>query len=221
MKKYIFVLCPPYQGSTIILNLLSSSKNVSSFIGKSHWMGESHWLLKKHGDKNYESNRWDPNYNLDMNLVKKLFDIYLDDTKTIFIEKSPPTICRAKMFEEYFSGLGEVYFIISIRNPYSVRYGAEEWIKYAKFQRDNINTLNNIIVTSYEECCLDLDNVIKKIKEKIPHLGDIESVDNMRINNERGRVIHDKKVNRVIDKEKRGEVLKGELELLTFFKYKI
>ena len=30
-NKYVFILCPHYQGSTIILNLLNSSNKVSSF----------------------------------------------------------------------------------------------------------------------------------------------------------------------------------------------
>ena len=90
MKKYIFVLCPPFQGSTIIVNLLNSSKNVSTFLDCKTWAGESQWLYKKHGDKDYEKNRWDPDYKLDMELVDKVFNIYLNKNKEIWVEKSPP-----------------------------------------------------------------------------------------------------------------------------------
>ena len=58
--KYIFVLCPPYQGSTIITNLLNNSPTTSTFIDTNMWAGGSQWYYKKHGDDKYERNRWDP-----------------------------------------------------------------------------------------------------------------------------------------------------------------
>lgn len=222
-KKYIFVLCPPYQGSTIIVNLLSSSKNVSTFLNyKKTWAGESQWLYKKHGDKNYIKNRWDPNYNLDMKVVDKVLNIYLNKDKKIWVEKSPATICRAKMFQDYFSKLGDVYFIISIRNPYSTgHYGANDWIKFAKYQKDNLENLNNTILISYEECCNDLKKVISKIKKKIPKLGKIYNKSHKKINNERGNIIHSKKVDRVIDKEEKNKILKENIDLVKYFGYNI
>lgn len=173
-RKYIFVLCPPYQGSTIIVNLLNSSKNVSTFLNCNTWAGESQWLYKTHGDENYKNNKWDPDYKLNMKLVDKVFNIYLDKRKEIWVEKNPPSICRAKMYQDYFSKLGDVYFIISIRNPYSTgHYDTEQWIKYAQYQKFNLENLNNLISISYEECCNNLEKVISKITNKIPELGKI------------------------------------------------
>ena len=39
-------------------------------------------VYKYHGDSNYEENRWNPNYKLDMNMVNKVFNTYLDKNKT-------------------------------------------------------------------------------------------------------------------------------------------
>ena len=225
MKKYIFVLCPPFHGSTIIVNLLSSSSKVSSLMSVQQH-GESQWLYKKHGDTSYEDNRWDPNYNLDMDMVKNIFDIYFDNEKTFFVEKSPPMICRAEKFQEYFSKFGEVYFIISIRNPYSVNdnNSIQDWVKFAEYQKKNIETLKNTIVTSYEEICLHLDNFILKIQEKIPELDDMKNWDNHLAKNtsfERTKMIHDNKVNRYINKEEKTPVLKKNIELLHYFGYEI
>lgn len=227
-KKYIFVLCPPLQGSTIIINLLSSSKNVSTFLDSPKlasmpsWNGrEGQYLMEHHGDINFFQNRWNPNYNLDMSLFNRLFEIYMDKSKTIFVEKSPSAICRAKKYEEYFSKLGEVYFIISIRNPYSTNYEAEKWVKFAKYQKYNINTLKNTIVTNYEEICLNLNIVIEKIKYKIPELSDIHNHINNNIGYERGNLIHKKKVYRIIDKETKNIILQNYIELLEYFGYKL
>ncbi len=220
-KIYIFVLCPPLHGSTIITNLLNSSLNVSSFIDfNDTWAGESQWYYKKM-DLNYENNRWDPNYKLDMNMVNRVFNEYLDNNKKIWVEKSPPIICRAKMYEDYFSKLGKVYFIISIRNPYSVNSTASEWIKYSEYQKWNIENLQNTIILNYEEICTNLDNVINKIKNKIPELGDIYSKSHISKNNERFQIIHQDKVNRILNKDDKNILLKDHIELLEFFNYKI
>ncbi len=218
-QKYIFILCPPFQGSTIIVNLLDSSKAVSTMLSQNTWAGESQWLIKKHGDKMYESNRWDPEYNINMGIFKNILDTYLDKNKLMFVEKSPPNICRAKKFQDYFSTFGEVYFIISIRSPYSTKSSAEDWVKYARYQKKNIETLNNTIVTSYEDICLNLDIFISKIKEKIPELNDIHNRDNIHFKNERGNKIHSEYINRILDKETKNIVLKNHLDLLQYFGY--
>lgn len=222
-KTYIFILCPPYQGSTLLVNLLDSSNKCSTFVNASSWMGEAQWLLKKNGDVNYESQRWNPNYDINMELMDSLFDKYLDGSKTIFVEKSPPNICRAKKIEEHFSKLGNVIFLISIRSPYSTdHYGASEWIKFANYQKYNIETLKNTIVTSYEELCLNLDTVINKIQEKIPILDDIHNQNNSNKKlGERGKKINTLYLDRIIDKTEKNEVLKQHIELLNYFGYEL
>ena len=220
-RKYIFVLCPPYQGSTIIVNLLDSSKAVSTML-TTDAVGESQWLMKKHGDKMYESNRWDPEYEIDIGILKKILDTYLDKTKPIFVEKSPPNICRAKKLQDYFSAFGEVYFIISIRSPYSAKCSAENWVKFATYQKKNIEILDNTIITSYEEICQNLDGLIAKITEKLPELNDIINRNNSNsTNNERRKKIHSGYLNRVKNKEEKNTVLKNNLDLLHFFGYKL
>ena len=220
-KKYIFVLCPPSHGSTIIINLIDSSPNVSSFLDAATWAGESQWLYGRHGDKDYKKNRWDPNYKLDMNVVNKVFELYLDSGKDIWLEKSPPTICRAKMFEDYFSKLGDVYFVISIRNPYAASRGAKDWVRHAEYQKWNIENLKNTIVISYEECCMDLDSVITKTKSKIPELVDIYNKPNSKKKGERFGKIHQNKVDRIKNKEEKNNILKDNIGILDFFGYKI
>lgn len=216
---YIFVLCPPYQGSTILTNLINTSPNVSSLLDNQTWPTEVQWLLEKYGDVNYRNNRWDPEYKLDMDLVNNILNKYLDNTKMIFLEKSPPTICRAKLFEEYFSKLGKVYFVLSMRNPYSTRYGAKKWIECAKYQKYNIENLENVIITSYEECCLNTEVVIKKLLDKIPELGNIKNVKLDNDKNEKLGIIHKDKINRVINKEEKNEILKNNIDLLEYFGY--
>jgi hypothetical protein len=219
-KKYVFILCPPYQGSTILINLLDSSINTTTFVKAPVQFGEGQWLLEKHNILSYELNRWNPNYELDMDKLKEIYDNYWDHSKTIYVEKSPPLICRAKMFENYFKQFGEVYFIVSIRSPYSTNhYSTEEWVKFAEYQKNNIQNLENCIVTSYEELCLSTNKVIEKIKNTIPELSDIKNQQNDYIKSERGNPINKNSVDRVINKNY--ECLKNHKELMHFFGYEI
>lgn len=222
-RKYIFVLCPPYQGSTLIVNLLNSSKNVSTLLDCNTWAGEAQWLYKRHGDKKYFDNRWNPNYELNMKLVENILNRYLDSSKSIWVEKSPSHICRAKKFQEYFSKLGDVYFIVSIRNPYSWngREYKNKWLTFAEYQKYNIENLDNVIQISYEECCNNLGEVIKKITEKIPELGKIYNNRHRLRRSERCQFIHKKKVNRIIDKKLKNADLKKNVELVHYFGYNI
>ena len=132
------------------------------------------------------------------------------------------------MLQDYFSKLGEVYFIISIRNPYSCRwrgYNPEspDWIECAKYQKYNLENLNNTILISYEECCNNLKKVISKITNKIPELGTIfnNSHPKLMLETERGNLIHSNKVNRILDKEKKNKILKKNIDLIKYFGYNI
>lgn len=222
-RKYVFVLCPPFQGSTPLFCLLNSSKNISTFIDKVD-LGEGQDLFEKEM-KDYIKNRWNPDYNINMDLFSKIYHSNWDLTKKILADKSPPHICRAKKIEEEFSKFGEVYFVVSIRNPYSTNgYSASEWIKYAKYQKYNIENLKNVIVTNYEELCNNTDKFIEKIKNKIPELNDIKNIDtetNWTWGNDRSMKINNKNVNRILNMEIKNKILKNEQELLNYFGYSL
>jgi len=66
------------------------------------WAGESQWLYKKHGDKDYEKNRWDPDYKLNMKLVDKVFNIYFNKNKKIWVEKTPHLFVEQRCFRIIF-----------------------------------------------------------------------------------------------------------------------
>ena len=220
-RKFIFVLCPPFQGSTIIVNLLSSSSNVSTFLDSKTWAGESQSLYKKYGDIEYEDNKWNKNYDINFDILNNIFNEYLDKDKLIWVDKNPPSICRAKKIQDYFEKLGEVYFIISIRNPYSTRYkNCEKWIECAEYQKYNLENLKNVIFTTYEECCNDLNKLKNKIVSKIPELIDIKNIKNDNSENERYQLIHKNKVDRIIDKDNKNIILKNNIDLMNFFGYK-
>lgn len=221
-RKFIFILCPPFQGSTIIVNLLDSSKMTSSFINTKAWAGESITLLQN--KKKMRKKAWNKSNKFDFSLIKQKMDEHLDPSKKIFVEKSPPFINQAQLIQKYFSRYGEVYFIISIRNPYSATNSPTNWVKYAKYQKHNIETLNNTYVTSYEKLCNNLPRVIYDLKKKFPQMYDIKNQSLSQKHNkknERYQQIHSDKVNRVINRSEKTRVLIKHKKLMDYFGYKI
>lgn len=223
-KIFLFVLCPPFHGSTILGNLLSSSPNVSSYLKskkRKQVNGETELLW---GDNEYTKNwqRWNEFYPLNMKQVENTFKRVLNDKKSIWLDKNPSTICRAQMFQDHFSKIGKVYFIASIRNPYSVRgWRGWYWLEYANWQRRNIETLNNVFRTSYEELCENTNSVSDKLLTWLPELQTLQNTGNKNIPNERGGEIHSDKISRILEPEKKNRFLKKHLDLMNYFGYEI
>ena len=187
MKIYLFILSPPFQGSTIIYRILSSSPNISTLINNKNWAGEGQWLLESNGYKNYIYNRWNEEFKINLDKIKKCYDKFWDYNKLILCDKSPSFLIRANEIEKYFSKFGKVYFIISMRNPYSCDFekhsmSTKNWIKYAQYQKKNIETLQNKLYIPYEEFILNKKNTRNKILNFIPQLKEL----NMDIFNVKG-----------------------------------
>jgi len=145
-----------------------------------------------------------------------------DLTKNVLLDKSPPHICRALKIQKEFEKYGKVFFIISTRNPYSTKYRAEKWIEYDKYQQKNIEQLDNIITTSYEEMCESPNILIQKISSIIPELGDMKNKDEYYSwgwGNERSLKIEKYFIDRIIDKDTKNKILIDNIELMNFFGY--
>lgn len=139
MRKYLFVLSPPFSGSTLMQKLLATSKNVSSFRGEGQFVESVKDIMR--------SDPWDVNKKMPWDFIKKEWHKKWDLNKSILVEKSPPNILRGIEIEKVFKPL---YCIAIIRNPYAfcesivrrrkseIKDGAEFWIKCAKHQIYNI-----------------------------------------------------------------------------------
>ena len=182
-NKYLFILCPPASGSTILWNLIKTSPNVSYFKteGKSV-LGVKDILGTKE--------RWNPELFINWNIVKNEWHKEWNLSKKILLEKSPPNLIRAFDVQSNFD---KSYFIVMIRNPYAYCEGAKRrrnrsvpfqvivrrWVYFAKFQIKNIEYLNsNKIFFKYE----DLTGNIDAIKEKILHF--LPDLKTLNFNNE-------------------------------------
>ena len=176
-NTFLFILSPPFCGSTLLTEILSSSTKVSS----------NNTIGTREGQKlpttlsaMYDPNkRWDSTCYYDWEFIKKEWLRYWDITKPILLEKSPPNIVRATAIENHFQ---PSVFIIFVRNPYahvsslmkrrgmSAKKAASFAIRCLHYQKYNKMQLKNTISISYETLTENPENVKCKIEKYFQHL---------------------------------------------------
>lgn len=175
-NKYMFVLCPPASGSTLLHKLLQTSPHTSAFACEGQ-------VLAK--DIIFTEDRWDPEKPIPWEQVKAIWQTHWNLQQPILLEKSPPNLVRPKQLQKHFS---PCYFVIMIRNPYAFcegvkrRWGkaplekfyycnlAKFWIECATHQMNNINALENSIWFTYEELTTKPAQTCQKILQWLPEL---------------------------------------------------
>jgi hypothetical protein len=181
-NAFLFILGPPFSGTTLLHELLSTSANVSPNntlgtregqqlpkIRKVMWEKADHYSLTEAYD-------WD--------FIKTEWLKYWDITKPILLEKSPPNLVRAEELKQYFQ---PAYFIGILRNPYALcesqirtnnmppQAAAEYVVGWFYSQRENIQKLNQCLFFTYEELTDNVRATREKIITFLPLLSDIRT----------------------------------------------
>jgi len=178
-KKYVFILCPPFSGSTLLVDLIGTSKSASVFASRRH---EGQFLEET--EKIMRNKPWNNDAPFPWKKIRNIYEENWDMTKPVLVEKSPPNLIRAKQIEREFE---KAFFIIMIRNPYAWCFGmkrrkasrnysklAEEWLERAKTQIFNIKNLQNTLYFTYEFFTENPNETKNKIAQFIPELNDID-----------------------------------------------
>tara|TARA_B100001093_G_scaffold520511_1_gene617197 strand:- start:4088 stop:4903 length:816 start_codon:yes stop_codon:yes gene_type:complete len=177
--KYLFILSPPFCGSTLLNQIISSSKNVSCNNNIGTREGQTLPGVKK---IMFDQKRWDEKNKLPWNKIKKIWRLHWFLKKPILLDKSIPNIMRVNQLKDFFH---PSYFICMVRNPYAICEGvmrrsnksaleaAKFTIKCFIYQMQNNNNHKDIIFFSYEDLCDNTTNTITKIKTQIGELYDI------------------------------------------------
>ena len=233
--QHLFILSPPFCGSTLLNEIISSSKNVSCNNNIGLREGQ-HLPIAK--DILFTKDRWDSKKQVNWKLIHNIWNKYWDKSKDVFLEKSPPNICRAKNIEKEFPN---AKFICLVRNPYaqiegkirrhgtSAKEAAELSIQYLKYQKKNIEELNNTLLISYEGLTENKENKKKAIITFLPELCDINtelefSAHNLRAeNNMRITNLNTEKISKLTKEDLTiiNIVFKKEESILNYFNYQI
>lgn len=171
-RKYLFILCPPASGSTLLWRILQTSPHVSAFSREGKSLVRSILAAK---------DRWNPSKRIQWEIVKEKWKEEWDYDKPILLEKSPPHLVRAHQLEHHFP---QGHFLIMVRNPYAFCEGirrrrskntsyyniAKFWVICSRYQIRNIGQLKNNIYFTYEELTSNPTQVSKRIIQFIPEL---------------------------------------------------
>lgn len=176
MSSYLFVLCPPYSGSTLLWKLLSTSANVSALPDEGQFLPELRDIMR---DK-----PWDAEHRLPWPEIKTVWDSYWDRDKAVLLEKSPPNIIRTRDILSHFQ---PVKFVIMVRNPYAQAEGLmrrNEWparraanfaLMCLRSQLENSRHLDNAQVLTYESLVQDPIGTCDNLSAFMPELSDMDA----------------------------------------------
>ena len=173
MSAYIFVLCPPYSGSTILWRLLATSDAVSALADEGLRLPHVHRLI--------EGDPWDSDYPLPWDEIQQVWSQIWDPTKPLRIEKSPPHLVR---LSEIFAKLGRVYAVVMVRDPYAhceglMRRGlsarrAAEFSMFCLRQQARNRKLEPSLSFTYEDLTDRTEETCERLRGFLPALGKLK-----------------------------------------------
>ena len=231
--KFLFVLCPPYSGSTMLNELISSSNNVSCNNNLGTREGQ---LLPQVRNFMFRNDRWDESVQYPWQQIKDIWMRYWDLSKPILLDKSVPNIIRTEEINKVFS---PIYYICMVRNPYAqvesimrrnyenARSAAEFAIKCLNYQYQNRNKKNTLFFT-YESLCDDSNVVVKQITSFIPEINDLDISQKFSAHNYKNTKmiitnLNHEKISKISNNDLKiiNSVFQREKDILDKFNYKI
>jgi len=233
--KFLFILTPPYCGSTLLNQILSTSNNLSC---NNHLGVREGQLLPEVKDIMFYNKGWYTNVSYPWEDIKKVWMRYWDQRKEILMDKTNTNIMRVTEIKKVFDN---IVFLAMVRNPYAHVEGlirrnqattesaAEFALKCLRYQKQNKKTEKDILFLSYEDLCDNTDESIQRIKEFIPELGNIDSDLEFSAHNfkTKGKMkiqnLNDEKINKLSSEQIKiiNSYFKKEKSLLNYFGYSI
>ncbi|GJM37880.1 MAG: hypothetical protein DHS20C19_12470 [Acidimicrobiales bacterium] len=225
---YLFILCPPYSGSTLLWRLVATSAHASILPAEGQFLPEVRDEMR--------AAAWEPDRDVSWPRIKAVWDGYWDRTKPVLVEKSPPNAARAHEIAEHFH---PVAFLVMVRNPYAhveglMRRNGWSAAKAAGFaamtlgvQVDNARTLADATHFTYEDLVADPAGVLGRVRNLVPALDDMDASGEFAIHSVDGTVargvvdLNARKIRRLSGRSVRAinRVLDEHGDAMTFWGY--
>lgn len=234
-NKFLFILTPPYCGSTLLHELLCTSSQVSA--NNSEGTREGQGLPQVRDIMFNHNRRWDESLDFDWNYIKEVWMTCWDPNVPILLEKSPPNIIRTQSIIKYFH---PSFFFILYRNPYahceslmrregySVEKASEFAIRCLYYQKRNIDLLEHAFQLSYEELTDKPDLAVARMAAFLPELSDIRIKKEFGSHNFKNQKmgisnLNSEKINLLTSGilDRINSIFKMNSEIISFFSYEI
>ena len=184
-KIYMPILTPPFFGSSVLSNILSSSPSVTNMCkdpyktGRIPWQCESTPTLIHEGIVKKKT-RWDPmatNWSEAYKVYERL-RVWRDMNAPIRLDKAPPNIAKAKQLVEYFESHGLDYrFIVMMRHPCRKdwKHPHRETERYSKYLRDVVEYVpaERRFMINYDDLVTRPGTVLRSLLDWLPLLSSL------------------------------------------------
>ncbi len=235
VHKYLFILSPPYCGSTLLTELIATSPAVS--LNNPFETREGQQLPTTRKIMFDHKRRWDVTLDFDWEYIKAEWEKYWDLTKPILLEKSPPNGVRVASINKVFPN---AHFILLYRNPYAhceslirrEKMSPEDAAKFALdaliHQKKNRQLPLNSITISYEDLTTRTEEFKHQLSEFLPELIGVKSggkfsshnfkkkhMEIMNLNDEKIAQLNQAQLDKI------NEVFGERAKLLAFFNYEL
>jgi sulfotransferase family protein len=228
MSSYVFVLSPPYSGSTVLWKLIATSSAVSSLPSEGQFLPEVMDVMRE--------DPWNADLSLPWARIKQVWDGYWDHGKPLLLEKSPPNLIRTADIVEHFK---PAYFVVMVRDPYAhceglMRRNSWDAVTAAEFsarclrrQAQNAEELKNAVHFTYEQLADDPGAIAERIRALIPEIDDLDTRSTFSVHSVDGTVdraivnLNSKKMRRLSPRDLRiiTGILEKNSDLMTYWGY--
>lgn len=175
MASYIFILCPPYSGSTVLWHLIGTSDAVSLLPSEGQFLPDVRDAMRR--------NPWSEDTEMPWLDIKAAWHKYWDSAKPLWVEKSPPNLVRAHAIAEHFA---PAVFLVMVRDPYAHCEGlmrrngwtatraAEFSLRCLTWQKKNAESLGSSLSFTYEDLVDAPERVCARLEALVPDLGQLD-----------------------------------------------
>ncbi|MAV39254.1 MAG: hypothetical protein CML12_01560 [Puniceicoccaceae bacterium] len=233
---YLFILSPPFSGSTLLNEIIDRSESVSC---NNPYGTKEGQFLPEIKPLLWNEDNFNPDLDVDWDYIKKVWSKYWNLSKPVLLEKSPSNLVRAKSIEKHFEG---VHFVCLVRDPYALVEGflrrsiiyktpkdaAGFVIKCFKHQKDNLECLHYNLLVKYEDIVESSEDAVKRLVEFVPALHPISTEGEFEAHNIKGEAsgIHNfnlEKVERLnqAQLDEINSVFDQHAELIQYFGYSV
>lgn len=181
-KIYMPILTPPFFGSSVLSNILSSSPHVTNMCkdpyhkGRIPWQCESTPTLVQEGVLTKKT-RWDP---LAMNWTAayETYDrlrVWTDMEKPIRLDKAPPNIAKSKQLVDYYEANRMDYrFVVMMRHPCRKDWEHPKFptLRYSSYLREILDVVpeDKRFLISYDDLVTRPGEVLRGLLKWFPLL---------------------------------------------------
>lgn len=186
-NQYLFLIVPPYHGSTALFGLISTGSNTSTLCSAGNAKCEGQLLLIR--NKLILDDRWNESQPPDWTLAVQKYRQWWDNSQCVLVDKSPPNVVKVRHIANQLRAAGlEPSFIFMTRSPcymsktFKNNKGVDGDLEFMNIMMSEYQFLLNnrfaVLHLRYEDLMLHTYDTVQAITNFMPCIGRLDPTDN-------------------------------------------